>query len=50
MEKERSGRSPRRTRFDKGHRQLIQRDIDVLRLIGEQYTYRFDQLQVVLVL
>jgi len=48
MEKERSGRSPRRTRFDKGHRQLIQRDIDVLRLIGEQYTYRFDQLQVVL--
>ena len=50
MNEEQSGQSPhgRRTRIDKGQRQLIQRDIDVLRLIGEQYTYRFDQLQVLL--
>src|SRR5258708_25820404 len=47
---EQTGRSPsgRHSRFDKGQRQLMRRDIDVLRLIGEQYTYRFDQLQSVL--
>jgi hypothetical protein len=38
----------RATRSDKGQRRLIQRDLDTLRLIGEQYTYRFDQLQQVL--
>jgi hypothetical protein len=47
MEHERSAQSPtgRKVRFDKGQRQLIRRDLDILRRIGEQYTYRFDQLQ-----
>ena len=47
---DKAGRSPsgRHVRFDKGQRQLTQRDQDVLRLIGEQYCYRFDQLQAVL--
>lgn len=47
MEHERSALSPtgRQVRFDKGRRQLIRRDLDILRRIGEQYTYRFDQLQ-----
>ncbi|GCF11813.1 hypothetical protein [Dictyobacter arantiisoli] len=35
----------RKTRSDKGHPQLTSRDEDVLRLIGEQTAYRFDQLQ-----
>lgn len=50
MRKRPPGRSPtgRRLRFDKGQRQLTRRDVDVLQLIGEQYTYRFDQLQGVL--
>ncbi len=35
----------RRPRLDKGKPQLTQRDLDVLRMIGEQTAYRFDQLQ-----
>lgn len=47
MRKRPPGRSPtgRLIRMDRGQRRLIRRDPDVLRLIGEQYTYRFDQLQ-----
>ena len=50
MRKQQLGRSPtgRRLRFDKGKRQLTHRDPDVLKRIGEQHTYRFDQLQGVL--
>jgi hypothetical protein len=40
--------SARRPRSDKGQRQLTQRDLDTLLLIGQQYTYCFDQLQGVL--
>ena len=32
-------------RSDKGHSQLTKRDLDLLRLIGEQTAYCFDQLQ-----
>ncbi len=35
----------RQTRSDKGKPQLTQRDLDILRIIGEQTAYRFDQLQ-----
>lgn len=35
----------RKPRADKGVPQLTQRDLDVLRRIGEQTAYRFDQLQ-----
>jgi hypothetical protein len=35
----------RHPRSDKGKPQLTQRDLDVLRMIGEQTAYRFDQLQ-----
>lgn len=42
------GKPPRKHRSDKGQRQLTQRDLDTLRLIGEQYTYCFDQLQGIL--
>ncbi len=38
-------KSTRGPRSDKGQRRLIGRDPDILRLIGEQYAYRFDQLQ-----
>lgn len=38
----------RKPRSDKGKRQLTQRDLDTLLLIGEGYTYCFDQLQGVL--
>jgi hypothetical protein len=37
--------SGRQTRSDKGHPQLTHRDETILRLIGEQIAYRFDQLQ-----
>jgi hypothetical protein len=40
--------SERRPRSDKGKPQLTQRDLDVLRMIGEQTAYRFDQVQVLL--
>src|SRR6266487_586781 len=39
----------RQTRSDKGHPQLTHRDEVILRLIGEQVAYRFDQLQGLLV-
>ena len=39
---------PRKPRSDKGQRQLTQRDLDTLLLVGQQYTYCFDQLQGVL--
>ena len=42
------GKPARAPRSDKGQRRLIERDLDILRLIGEQYAYRFDQLQVTL--
>ncbi len=42
------GKPARRPRSDKGQRQLTQRDLDILELIGQQYTYCFDQLQGVL--
>jgi hypothetical protein len=45
---EQPGKPPRRPRSDKGHRQLTQRDLDTLLLIGQQYTYCFDQLQGIL--
>jgi len=35
----------RHPRSDKGKPQLTQRDLDILRIIGEQTAYRFDQLQ-----
>ena len=35
----------RKPRSDKGKPQLTQRDMDILRTIGEQTAYRFDQLQ-----
>ncbi len=35
----------RQPRSDKGKPQLTQRDLDILRIIGEQTAYRFDQLQ-----
>jgi hypothetical protein len=37
--------SERQKRSDKGKPQLTQRDLDILRIIGEQTAYRFDQLQ-----
>lgn len=37
--------SQRQPRSDKGKPQLTQRDLDILRIIGEQTAYRFDQLQ-----
>lgn len=37
--------SERQPRLDRGKPQLTQRDLDVLRIIGEQTAYRFDQLQ-----
>jgi hypothetical protein len=36
---------PRKPRAEKGLAQLTQRDLDILRLIGEQTAYRFDQMQ-----
>lgn len=36
---------PRSQRSDKGHAQLTRRDLDLLRVIGEQTAYCFDQLQ-----
>jgi hypothetical protein len=38
----------RKPRSDKGKRQLTPRDLDTLLLIGQQYTYCFDQLQTIL--
>ena len=37
--------SERQPRLDRGKPQLTRRDLDVLRIIGEQTAYRFDQLQ-----
>ena len=39
---------PRKSQADKDSDHLRQRDLDILRLIGEQTTYRFDQLQALL--
>ena len=39
---------PRKSQADKDSAQLRQRDLDILRLIGEQTAYRFDQLQTLL--
>ena len=38
-------REPRKPRAEKDSAHLRQRDLDILRLIGEQTAYRFDQLQ-----
>jgi len=38
-------REPRKPQAEKDSAQLRQRDLDILRLIGEQTAYRFDQLQ-----
>ena len=40
-----SSKNKRQARSDKGHVQLTRRDLDLLRLIGEQTAYCFDQLQ-----
>ena len=45
QEQPEQGKPVRAPRSDKGQRRLIERDLDILRLIGEQYAYRFDQLQ-----
>ncbi len=42
-------REPRKSQADKDSAHLRQRDLDILRLIGEQTAYRFDQLQALLV-
>ena len=39
---------PRKPQAEKDHAPLRQRDLDILRLIGEQIAYRFDQLQALL--
>jgi hypothetical protein len=36
---------PRKPQAEKDSAHLRQRDLDILRLIGEQTAYRFDQLQ-----
>jgi len=41
-------REPQKSQADKGSAHLRQRDLDILRLIGEQSAYRFDQLQALL--
>ena len=41
-------REPRKSQADKDSAHLRQRDLDILRLIGEQTAYRFDQLQALL--
>src|SRR3954451_6452006 len=39
---------PEKPQADKDRAHLRQRDLDILRLIGEQTAYRFDQLQALL--